>query len=203
MLEHLFATEVLVAIIGSLSAGGLLWLRHFLEQSAKKKESEKPKDSVLAAIEHNDQIDIKLEFLREALLADRIAIYRFHNGGYYYPHTAMQKFSMVYERVSPGIASLIHSHQNFLVSAFHWFLNRAVKEKNFYYPNIEDIEEYALKDFLRQYGVLSMYAFPIKSLNGNKLGVFCIQYIKDEQTLTEDQLEQINAEVNIFAGYLE
>lgn len=202
----IFSPQVIAALVGALSGAFLVWLKNYLDAKTALRHSkveEKSPDKIVTALEFNNQIQERLEGLRTTFKADRISIYRFHNGGHYYPNTDMQKFSMVYEKVSSGIATLTHTHQNFLVSAFHWYLNQVIKKNAFKYPDINNIEDFTLRDFFTGMGIKSVYVFPLFSLNGNALGIISVHYIKDATELSSIELDELESEVSIFSGYLD
>ncbi len=197
-----FAGEVLASLITGIFAL-ILYFVNYLVQIQRAKNLKKKKDTVLDTLEHNERIDIKLEELRLEYDADRICIYRFHNGGHYYPNTDMQKFSVAYEKVSPGVSSLIMLHQNLLVSAFHWQLSKTIKDKGFFYKDVELIEDYSTKDFLSNNGIRSIYNFPIFSLTGKAIAFVTVQYVKDKKNLTGNILDDLESTLNSLTGYLE
>lgn len=213
ILEQLLKSEVIVSVVSGFFGAFCLWLKYVLEKKnnekvkdieiKKAKELSQKTDKVILAIEFDKMILDRLDFLLGVLGADRIAIYRFHNGGYYYPKTDMQKFSMVYERLSPGIAPLINYHQNFLVSAFHWYLNKIIKQYGFKYNDVSQIEDFTMKTFLSDLGVKSVFVFPIFSLNNQALGFCTVHFIKNKETFNNEGLELIENEIKVFSGYLE
>ena len=87
----------------------------------KKLEAKKliSTDKLIQELQTSIIIDNKLDTLKDEFKADRIWITQFHNGGHYYPTgKSIQKFSIFYEVVEPGVDSIKMIFQNIPVSLF-------------------------------------------------------------------------------------
>ena len=87
----------------------------------KKLEAKKliSTDKLIQELQTSIIIDNKLDTLKDEFKVDRIWITQFHNGGHYYPTgKSIQKFSIFYEVVEPGVDSIKMMFQNIPVSLF-------------------------------------------------------------------------------------
>lgn len=81
----------IIALFGSIFTGVLsnLNIGEVLEEL-----KDKPSDSLLVDINHNNQISNKLEYIVKELEADKAFLLLFHNGEQYYTGRSIQKFSI-------------------------------------------------------------------------------------------------------------
>jgi hypothetical protein len=90
----------------------------FVKDYLEKRKLNK-KDPVAESLKTNILVDNKVNEILEEYSADRVWITQFHNGGHFYPTgKSIHKFSMFYETVTPGTASIKDYFQNIPVSLF-------------------------------------------------------------------------------------
>ena len=85
----------------------------------------------------------------------------------------------------------------------HSMVQEIAKEKPFLCDSINDYnEDISFKSFLQEKGVKSMFAQPVKSLNGKILGVIIIEYVKEQRTWGDNAQEFIEKQARVISGYL-
>jgi GAF domain-containing protein len=144
-----------------------------------------------------------LNFILDETQADRTYVMEFHNGEHYFSGRSQQKLSCTYEVVSEGISVESQNVQNVRISNFHSLIKYISKEETFI---CEDVNEYnsdiTYKSFLQQKGVKSIFARPVKSLNGKVLGIIVLEYVKENRKWGEDAEEFIKKQARVISGYL-
>ena len=86
-------TSIVVALVG---AG-------FFKRYNDKKTKLESKGTLLAQIKKDEIVHLAIRDVRRRYNADRVYIWQFHNGGYFYTSSPMQKLSITYERCSQGL----------------------------------------------------------------------------------------------------
>ena len=189
---------ILTTIIGSVATLIAVRYKHRLE--INKKEAECP---VVDAVEKDTELIGKINDLLDVSGADRACIYQFHNGGEYYTGRSMQKISMTYEAVKPGISHLQISRQNIPVSACNATLHPMVKERRLLLPDLEkDMEESLCKFYALEAGTKSMYKWTIYDLQKRAIGYFQVDYVNRKKKLNEEILQDLEMAAIKIAGYL-
>ena len=189
---------VITTLIGSITTLFVIWYKHKLDRDKRINDA----CPVVECI--NDDTAV-LEKLRDVLAltnADRICIFSFHNGGYYYSGKSMQKMSMSYEQVDNGVSSIQLSKQNIPVSACMSTLQPLISNGEFYNVDTQKYPEGLCKYHLLEDGVKSTYYWPIIDINNNVIGALRLDYVKRKTKLSlEDQslLELLSKQL---PGYL-
>ena len=155
---------------------------------AKNKFITKPKNYPLEeAINTNALVDSQLESMMVEMEADRIWVSQFHNGGHFYPTgKSIQKFSIFYEKSSPGTLSSQHTFQNIPCSLFAKSLAELNKEGEIGVPNFKDYDDFGLQNVAEQYGTASFYLISLEDLNGKFTGTLAISYNEEYKFNKED-----------------
>jgi hypothetical protein len=63
-------------------------------------------------------------------------------------------------------------------------------------------EDLAFRSFLQAKGVKSLFARPIKTLNGKIIGVICLEYVKDQRMWSSGAEEFTKKQARVISGYL-
>lgn len=103
----------------------------------------------------------------------------FHNGSKYFSGEAMQKSSVVFETMSPGIDSVSPSMRDIPVSTMTYLLLQLDKKGRFIAHDVEDpkvIGDNHYRDLLLSYKEKRHYAFKIEDDNG-WIGVLTCAYV--------------------------
>ena len=165
----------------------------------------KQKTCVVQYTKKNENIQKAVEYTLQELKADRAYIYEFHNGETFYSGAHQQKFSCTYEALSNGVSSESMSLQGLRVSTFNDYIKDALgitSGKHFSLPDINQLDNPLIRNWLEARGIHSSYSFPIKTLNNGIVGVLCIDFTKKQTVLTKDQVLLMRNQSTIISGYL-
>jgi hypothetical protein len=168
----------------------------------------KPKISpVKEAIDLNELVDHQLDLLMDELECSRIWIGQFHNGGHFYPTgKSIQKFSIFYEKITPGISAIQHIFQQIPVSLFPKSLSKLYKEGELGIVNYDTDETYDLSMFAKDYNTKSFYMLAIDDLDDHFIGVIGIAYNNKEHKLSKEEWifirQKVGAIGSLLTGYL-
>ena len=144
-----------------------------------------------------------LEFIMDETGSDRAFVLEFHNGDQYFSGRGQQKLSCTYEVVNDGISVECQNLQNIRVSNFHGLMNSISRQETFLCPDTERYKhDITFKSLLQSKGVKSMFARPIKTLNGKIIGVLCLEYVKEQRKWSDDSEEFIRKQSRVISGYL-
>lgn len=144
-----------------------------------------------------------LEFIMDETGSDRAFVLEFHNGDQYFSGRGQQKLSCTYEVVNDGISVECQNLQNIRVSNFHGLMNSISRQETFLCPDTDCYKnDITFKSLLQSKGVKSMFARPIKTLNGKIIGVLCLEYVKEQRKWSDDSEEFIRKQARLISGYL-
>lgn len=194
-------TLILTAFIsGVLSPVVLHWAKYFFDKKRKDKQ-----DDILQYLHYNEQIDQRIEQLRNEYKADRIWLAQFHNGGSFYPtsitHQKFQKFSIAFESCKPGISSESIQITNIPVSLFASVLKR-LSETGYYGISDVDSSSEQIKSFWGDRNVKGFHMFAVKCLEKKFLGILCMDFVGRPSTLTQRDIESLMVEARVLGGYI-
>lgn len=144
-----------------------------------------------------------LEYVMQETEADRVYVMEFHNGEHYFSGRSQQKLSCTYEVVSDGISAECQRLQNIRISNFHGLIKDIAQEKTFVCPDLQEYnQDIAFKSLLESKGIQSVFARPIKTINGRILGVIGLDYVKEKRTWSKEAEEFIKKQARVISGYL-
>jgi len=174
-------TTIIVALITAVFGPiALEWAKTYF---AKKKEKLNPVDE---AIHLNALVDEQLDVIMNELDCDRVWVTQFHNGGHFYPTgKSIQKFSMFYEKITPGNLSSQQSFQNVPVSLFPKTMAELYKNGEIAVLD-KDGEDYGLKPFADPYGAESYYLVALDDLQDRFIGVLGVDYQQKHKLSKEE-----------------
>jgi hypothetical protein len=193
------------SVIGAFFTGILGPIIVTFAKAYLEKRKLNKKDPVAESLKTNVLVDNKVNEILEEHGADRVWITQFHNGGHFYPTgKSIHKFSMFYENVALGTASIKDYFQNIPVSLFSKSINQLLEEDVIEIADYKDetIATYGLKYVADEYGCKSGYLFAIKSIDNKFLGVLGIDYTKKRKALTHDEISDIRVEVTSIGGVI-
>lgn len=195
-------TLIVVALITGVLSPIIIQFTRWLFVILNKKEDNKC--DISRNIEIENSITTKLERIREFFNADRVWIAEFHNGGHTFTGKSLQKFSETYEVVGKGISREGTNTQNIPTSLFSSFFKTIIEDGVYLTRDtIEDEINNIFKGFFEARGIKAFSASVIKNLNGNAIGVLCVDKVTSSESITQVQLEQLKNDASIIAGYLE
>lgn len=186
---------VLTGIVSAATAVFGVW--------AKMKYDERKHKQLNYDPEQHGNVATALNFVMSETQADRAYVLEFHNGEHYFSGRSQQKLSCTYECVNDGISVESQSLQNIRVSNLHGLMSHIAQEKTFC---CQDADLYSgdltFKSTLQSKGVKSMFARPIKTLNGKIIGVICLEYVKEKRKWSDDSEDFIKKQSRVISGYL-
>jgi hypothetical protein len=195
-----FATEIIVAFLtGVLGPIVILLIRHYLEKLKK------PTDMIREAAEIGNLISGKLDEIKEEVSADRVWVSQFHNGGHFYPTgKSIAKFSIFYEVVGAGVASIQSNFQNIPVNLFSKSINQLLNHDIIEIPDYKDenIPTYGTKYIAEDTGCKSSYLFAIKTIEGKYIGTMGVEFVKRKTKLDHETVSKLSNQATSIGGVL-
>mgnify|MGYP001166241839 CR=1 FL=1 len=185
----------LAALVSSLATIATVWFKGKIKERKNKVFNYDPNlhSNVMTA----------LEYMQAETEADRVYILEFHNGEHYFSGRSQQKFSCTYEVVNEGISREVQGLQNIRVSSMHYLIKDLVEGKTFLCKDVDEFcEDLSFKSFMEMRGIKSMFARPIKTLNGKIIGVLVMDFVKDYRTWGDNAEEFLSKQTKIISGYL-
>lgn len=190
---------VLVAVITALIGPAVL------EYIKIKLSNPISKDIVRDDIERNLIIFDEISEIREKLDGDRIWISQFHNGGHFlHTNKSIQKFSVTYEDVKPGIGSIIHLFTDIPLSLYSRAMNHIMENKYLWIADFKDetIATCGLKSAAEATGTNASYVIGLFDISTDKcIGTMGIDY-RTKKKLTQSQKDYLFERGCRLAGYL-
>jgi len=144
-----------------------------------------------------------LEYMRQETEADRVYILEFHNGEHYFSGRSQQKFSCTYEVVNEGISREVQDLQSIRISSMHYLIKDVVQGKTFVCKDVEEFcNDLSFRSFMETRGIKSMFARPIKTLNGKIIGVLAMDFVKEHRAWGPNAEDFLKKQAKIISGYL-
>lgn len=187
--------NLMTGVVSALTAVFGMWLKFKYDEKKSKEFNYDPNlhSSIISA----------LEYVMSETEADRVYVLEFHNGEHYFSGRSQQKLSCTYEVMSEGISAEAHNLQNIRTSNFHGLIKSIASQTTFRCPDLEGYDQdIAFKSFLQRKGVKSMFARPIKTLNGKIVGLLCLEYVKEKRAWSEEAEEFSRKQARAISGYL-
>lgn len=128
----------------------------------------------------NIEITNRLEKIKEYLMADRVQIYDFHNGGHYANGRSALKTSCSYEVVRVGVKGYQKELQAVPLTCIPKFVRTLLDQNELKIDNLEEIKNimpatYQLK---KDQDIYSFYDIILQNKNKEPIGFLAIQYSK-------------------------
>lgn len=179
--EHLQA--LLIALLTIAMPLFLLWYTRYLQKK------DKTPHSVGKAVEKNRRLESICEEIMTKLGAQRVTVWLFHNGGYYYTGEPIQKLSIICEKNEEHAVPIIHIFQNQPISIFQRNLEKLTSNDFSYeYNNFQYKDSLAVLDTL--YGIASSALFKLKNKESYFSGILSIGY-STHHTVTNGEIETV------------
>ena len=190
---------VLVAVITALvGPAGLEYVKAKLSKATSK-------DIVRDDIDRNLVIIDEIADIRETLDGDRIWICQFHNGGHFlHAHKSIQKFSITYEDVKPGVSSVTYLFTDVPLSLYSRAMKHIMENRYLWIPNFKEasVATCGLKTAAEATGTGATYAIGLFDMETDKcIGTMGIDY-RDPTKLTQDQKNLLIERGSRLSGYL-
>ena len=194
-----FASIVVAFISGVLGPILLLYIKHLLD-----KKKVKP-DMVKETLRVSELVTTKIEHIKEEFDADRVWITQFHNGGNFYPTgKSMAKFSIMYETVHPGVASVQSNFHNIPVNLFSKSINELLSNDVIQISDYKDdsIATFGLKYIAEDTNCKSGYLFSIKTIDDKFIGTLGLDYTKRKKKLDMESINHLQVHATALGGVL-
>ncbi len=193
-------TSIAIAFItGVLGPVIVIYVKNRLEKN-------KPKPDIIKdALQISENINAKIEDVKDEAEADRVWIIQFHNGGHFYPTgKSIAKFSMIYETVGPHTVSMQSAFQNIPVSLFSKSINELLDNDTIKISDYldESIATFGLKYVASEYGCKSSYLFAIKTIDDKFIGVLGVDYVKNKVSLDQERINRLTVLSAAIGGAL-
>lgn len=187
--------SVLTGVVSAATAVLGVWLKFKYDEKKSKQLNYDP--------QLHGNVVTALEYILKETGADRACVLEFHNGEHYFSGRSQQKLSCTYEAVSEGISVESNQLQNIRISNFHGLIKSISQEQTFRCRNVDEYnEDIGFRAFLQGKGVKSMFARPIKTLNGKIIGIIILEYVKEQRRWSEDAEQFLRKQARIMSGYL-
>lgn len=171
-----------------------LLLKRYLDKK------DKVPHNVSNAVEKNKRLDGLCADLLVRLQAQRVNVWLFHNGGYYYTGEPIQKLSIICEKNEDTMDPVIHLFQNQPIAIFQRNLEKLISNDWFSeYNELQYKDSMAVINSL--YKIVSSGLFKLKNKEGYFAGILAIGYSHQhaitagDVELIKDYAAQIEAEL--------
>lgn len=162
------------------------------------KSKEKIEDALPKKIKNQVNVDTEIishmENLKEFLVADRVQIYDFHNGGHYANGRSALKTSCSYEVVRSGVKAYQKELQTVPLSCIPQFIRTLLERGELRVESIENIKNSmpATYELKKGQGVKSFYDIILTNKEREPIGFLAIQYTKENcANFTQEEKNQI------------
>lgn len=185
------ATTITVvgAIVAALIKFGSDYIIKKIEIKEKQKHEEHLKNN-LAQLEqditNHSKIDEICDSIQNYIKASKVNVWMFHNGGYYYTGSPIQRLSMV-AGVAEGMADDVKQRfTNLPIGIFSRNLSKLL-EVDYVHEKNELMYQDPLAIINLQYGIISSALFKLKSVNEQDwIGILAIGWEEHKQMSDDD-----------------
>ena len=200
----LMSDGVIGALIGAcatIAALALNWLFKWIWVKYWKKHNRR--------CEFKDNIAVASELKRAASKivddygVDRVSMYLFHNGETFYrSDMKMKKMTMAIEEVSEGISKIQDQMKGLLTSFFAEILRAVYNDNQYLQPEIADIKDRGFRTFISGLGTKSIYAFGMRDLDGELIGMMVLESIKHQYHMSDADIDKIAHCATLLSGHI-
>ena len=193
---------IIAAIVGAISAIGVAFINSYTTYLIKRLdiEDKKKKEKVLAnnqkALVHDikstDVLKNILLSIRKEINCERVNVWMFHNGGYYYTGESIQRMTMIAESNHEELAAIKHKFTGIPVRLFARNLSKLIDNSNMY---SHERNELAYNDALsvinEEHRIVSSAIIKIKSSDDKDwVGILALGWVKHTE-LTDEQITEL------------
>lgn len=208
-------STIIASMITALATLSSVLLGHqFFKKRSNANCDLECKDPVIKDTLQSRNVYKALEFLLNELEADRAYVIEFHNGNSYLSGRGQQKFSCTHEIVTEGTSRECIEMQEYKVSNYHSYISHLIDDGKFFSFDSDELDDHAFSSLLHSKGVKSILNVPIKTLNGNIIGILGVDYVKSainletieakfgKEDLDLHLLKFIKSQARVIGGYL-
>lgn len=142
----------------------------------------------------NIKITNRLEKVKEYLIADRVQIYDFHNGGHYANGRSALKTSCSYEVVRVGVKGHQKELQAVPLTCIPKFVRTLLNNNELKVNDLEEIKSTmpATYQIKKEQDIQSFYDIILENKNKEPIGFLAIQYSKiNSVNFTQEEMNEI------------
>jgi hypothetical protein len=163
----------------------------------------KKKEDFNATLNIQESVNTALNELQTKYNLDRLWVAQFHNGGNFWPgNKSMKKMSVTFESTAAGIAADIMKMQNVPISFFSACLQKLNNGKEGIKIDVYSEADFAVRDYWLTKGTSTVYLFPIRSIEDLFIGVLGVEFVRQDEELTEEQYNKFSGEAKLLSGYI-
>ena len=174
------------SVMAALAIGIMTFKKRMDEYFDKKKENVPGK--VIKQSDIDNKILLKMEQAKEALMADRILVFDFHNGEHFANGRSALRMSASYEVTRYGIERKQQDLQKLPLSILPNLIRELLEKGSFIVDNFENFKdmqpEYSICSVLK---MKSLYKYIIQDSDGAPVGFISIEF----KSITKDINEEI------------
>lgn len=184
-------TTMIISLTAFVTAFGTLIVTIM---KAKKEIEDTLPNKIKKAVGINIEITNRLEKVKEYLMADRVQIYDFHNGGHYANGRSALKTSCSFEVVRVGVKGHQKELQAVPLTCIPKFVRTLLNNNELKVDDLEQIKTdmpatYQLK---KEQDIHSFYDIILQNKNKEPIGFLAIQYSKTNcVNFNQEQMNEI------------
>jgi hypothetical protein len=172
--------EITVALISAATTLGAVLLSSYL----KNKITHNRERNVKTRIRRDTEVYQILNDIRKKFNFSRVSIIQFHNGTKYYTGESIQKASVSFETVSPGVKPMANSMQDVPLGTMTYSLYKLAMDGKLCIPDVNNCEDERYANLMRAYDEISHYSFKIEDDSG-WIGVLSADHTMTQPDLSE------------------
>lgn len=163
-------------IIGKLREQNDLMLKEIIQKVDMGHMITQEEDKDISKVEK--ELEMYLSEILKDTRSNRVALFRYHNGGKDYNGRSFLRMSMTNEVVKGGTALIQHQSQNLFRSMFFGLIHSLEDNGYDYIEDIENIKEQdtGFYSYLKDFGINAKYSIALYSSHRNIIGFLTIDF---------------------------
>jgi hypothetical protein len=166
-------SNIVIAVLSSLTTLLTLFLTNYFKNK---------KSNINSLSEHRIQRDVVIyeiiNSLKNKFKFSRVLIILFHNGSKYYNGESIQKASVVYETIEPGVTPTGTTMRDIPVTTMTSSLKELSKTGKYLVWNVDDISDEHYRNLMKSYKETKHFSFKLEDETG-WIGVLTCDYTTD------------------------
>jgi GAF domain-containing protein len=146
------------------------------------------KDLVLATVNRDLEIEQYLEALKDKLKCQRIIVWRFHNGTYFYPGNSAQKMTATHEVVEPGVIPNIQNpaFKDVPLSIVNWWVKETLAGK-LRFGDTSEVPHLPTLAYYERAKIESVVTVPLM-FQGKPIGIVSVEWVGEKADLSSVEI---------------
>lgn len=196
----------LIKVLGSILLGvvtGYFAIKLEIFKNKEKAQNTPSKTDLLQnSIKLAQDIDNELFTILNEIGSERISIGTFSNGSKFYTGEPMQFVNMAFEKVKRGISPIAKDFRRVPISQFAYFYSQ-FRNTDIGQFNVSTVSDDTFREIMKFYDQKTVYGFIIYSSKNEWVGILQLNFLKNEVTLTGDEIAYIRMKCNVIGDMLE